>query len=113
MAIVNIVDKRSNEHNTFCDVVFEIFYIANEYAFQKDTPPIFPHTNQKLRGDEHWTDWMDNTSVYSAVMKAINIKAHVTVFLYDKGFIKDNVTPLSLVHPMMNDKRMDSPYWLR
>ena len=113
MSVVNVVDKRSNEHNTFCDAVFEIFFIANSYSFQNDTPPIFPHTQERLRGDEHWTEWMDNTTVYSAIMSAMEVKAHVTVFLYDKGKIKGNITPLSIIHPLMNDKRMPAPYWLK
>lgn len=113
MSVVNVVDRRSNEHNTFCDAVFEIFFIPNSYSFHGGIPPISPHTNERLRGDEHWTEWEDNTSVYSALLRAADLKAHVTVFLYDKGKIKGNITPLSIIHPMMNDKRMQAPYWLR
>ncbi len=113
MAVVNIVDKRSNEHNSFCDVVYEIFYLADSYSFKNDSPPIFPHTKEKLKGDEHWTEWTENTSVYSAVMRAADIKAHVTLVFYDKGFVKENITPLSILHPLMNDKPMASPYWLK
>ena len=110
MALVNIVDYRSNEHNRHCDAVFEIFY--DDALRYPGSPPISPLTNSRLKGDEHWTEWVPGTSVYTSAMQAMEIHAHVTLYVYDKDYVKDGIKLVRMIHPIIQDEPMKTPYWL-
>jgi hypothetical protein len=81
MSLYNVVDSRKNEFNNRCDAIFEIW--------DKDD----------IGGNADTTEWIDNTTVYSAVMKAMELDGHVTLYLYAQGFIKLEFPTLSYIHP--------------
>ena len=110
MALVNIVDYRSNEHNRICDAVFEIFY--DDALRYPGSPPISPLTNSRLKGNEHWTEWLSGTSVYGSVMDAMEIHAHVTLYVYDEHYVRDGLALVKMIHPIIRETPMKKPYWL-
>lgn len=80
MPVVNIIDTRTNENNTNCDVVFEIF-------------------DNK---DKHITHWMEYISVGVAVEVAAKYVDNVTVYLYDGGKVREDFNIMPAIHPLIH-----------
>lgn len=110
MALSNIVDNRSNEHDRDCDIVFEIFY--DEAGRSPGASPRNPRTGEKIQHNERWSEWFGPSSVYSATMKAQDIPANVVMYLYDPGVVSTQPQLLNILHPRLPDEPMASPYWL-
>lgn len=81
MPVFNVIDTRSNEYNSKCDVVFEIF------------------SNTSVRPDiEAYTEWANSVYVYDVIHYAMGIKSLVTVYFYDENKVKEDHGYLSAVH---------------
>jgi len=109
MSVINVVDSRSDPTVSVCDAVFEIVYV--EGAFE-GSPPVNPTTQRKPRDNDHFTEWMTETSVYSALTWAMERRAHITVHLYDQKQVAMDTALLSLLHPQIKQQPLMRPYWL-
>ena len=87
MSLYNVIDSRKHEFNPRCDAVF--------MAWDPDS------RDQK---NCSITEWVDNTTVYSAVMNAMSFKWHVTLYLYTPGTIKLDFPTLTHIHPRIKKK---------
>jgi len=110
MALSNIVDNRSNEHDRNCDIVFEILY--DEAGRYPGGTPRNPQTGEKIKHNESWSEWFGPSSVYSATMRALDIPANVVMYLYDTGVVSTQPQLLSILHPKLPDEPMAAPYWM-
>lgn len=88
MPLFNIVDRRSNEFNPFCDAVFEVF--AENWA-DYDLP----------RDTKDFTEWLSSRSVYDYVGYAMRFSGRVTLFLYDQDGIDAGI------HPKIKQEQLD------
>ncbi len=86
MSVFNIKDQRTSENETFCDVVLEI----DNGDLQ--SMGIHHHT-------DNITEWLDKTSIYSAIMTACGFRGRVTMYLYSPGAVRENHNKLVVVHP--------------
>lgn len=109
MSVVNVVDSRSDPTVAACDAVFEIVYVEGVFA---GSPPINPTTKKKPKDNDHFTEWMTETSVYSALAWAMERKAHITVHFYDQKQVAVDTKLLSLLHPRIKERPVLRPYWL-
>ena len=95
MSVFNVIDSRSNEKTTRCDVVYEIdHHDWKALGLSKPAPDM--------------TEWVDHSSVYDAIFKAMGFKGLVTVYLYDDGQLEDTKNLLCMIHPDIKDKMMDT-----
>lgn len=86
MSVFNIKDQRTSENETFCDVVLEI-----------------DNSDWKSIGlRQHvgnMTEWLETSSIYTAIMTACSFKGKVTMYLYSPGVVTENHNMLVAVHP--------------
>jgi len=96
VSISNIIDNRSVNEDTRCDVVFEI--TCEDYE-SLGIP----------RGTESFTEWMPDFSVYSAIMAGMQFKPSVILHLYDVGTITGTIKDLikQRIHPKMKENPID------
>lgn len=90
MSVFNIKDQRKSENETLCDVVLEV-----------DNGDL-----QSMGINRHMdniTEWLDKTSIYSAIMAACGFKGRVTIYLYSPGTVEKDHNKLVMVHPGLKE----------
>jgi len=90
VSVFNIKDQRTSENETFCDVVLEV-----------DNSDL-----QSMGINYHIdniTEWLDKTSIYSAIMAACGFKGRVTMYLYSPGTVEKDHNKLVVVHPGLKE----------
>lgn len=75
MALANVIDRRTNSYNVFCDVVFEPSYHDNSIEGSSQ----FDKTN------EFTVDDFNDVSFHKVLTLARKYKCPVTAYLYDQG----------------------------
>ncbi len=94
MSVFNIKDQRASENETICDVVLEID--------NGDLQSIGIHHHT-----DNITEWVEKTSIYSAIMTACGFKGKVTMYLYSPGAVRENHNKLVMIHPDLKDHSID------
>jgi len=92
--VFNIIDGRTNEFNPNCDVVFEVF--ADDW------------TDYNLPANtKDFTEWVTNTSIYSALMVGMKFSGCVTIYFYDEGMVPRDHGYLAAVHPKLKKHQLN------
>ena len=78
----NILDQRHNENDRFADAVFEMFHEHHH---------------------DHVTVWVEETHLCDIVDFAIKQPYLVTVYLYSRGWIREN-SMVYIIHPKLPDE---------
>jgi len=94
VSVFNIMDQRSSEKETVCDVVMEIDN-GDWKALGLSRP------------EKNMTEWMGGTSIYSAIMTACGFRGKVTMYLYSPGAVEKDHNKLVAVHPGLKDTSVD------
>lgn len=78
--IGNIIDNRSNQYDIHVDVIYEPSWADNNHRGATQFPIV--------QSSKFIYEWAFNITVEDAIRTATNLSDHVTVHLYDAGYIE-------------------------
>ena len=95
MSLYNIHDHRTSDKQTEVDIVFEVN--CEDYE----------HLGLPKSCVRRWTGWTPNISIYSASIRAGQIRGLVTLYLYDSGKIQRDFAEITWLHPDISEKQFN------
>lgn len=121
--LFNIIDQRRvNEFNPIVDIVYCYFENANksndvdgnrvggEYSGGDPIAGILRfYDDSSLAKQWEYSGSMWNSGVFisDAVDFCSNTKKNITMYIYDPGYVEENLQYLSSVHPLLPEKPID------